>query len=348
MAIRHPRRDGLARLAGNDTIDRHGAALDRVTGARAAGEQAARDEQFVEPLACAGWRRGVHRPSWRKPAVMARILGAGTAKAGRRIRRSAYIEHRARSGKMLRRDAILPVETRRRSNADGSCHCGAAHWTLEGDPGSITACNCTLCSRYGALWAYDYVDERIRLDGPRKRLYARWRERPCARDPLLSNVRLRPGLARLAPQRRRSLPDRRQRQACAARRPSPTSRSIISMASTHSRTCRAMAAACAICGCRRWCAKPAVRRPAPDRHCCRRKPACAEPRQAPRCRLGVRHDDELRNLFVGKAAADVADLAGDDVHHRFFEITVVARFGHGRRGDDGRKGHAAQKRSHCF
>ncbi|TJW15142.1 MAG: GFA family protein, partial [Mesorhizobium sp.] len=48
----------------------------------------------------------------------------------------------------------------------GTCHCGAAHWTLEGDPGSITACNCTLCRRYGTLWAYDYVDERIRIAGP--------------------------------------------------------------------------------------------------------------------------------------------------------------------------------------
>ncbi|RWE83424.1 GFA family protein [Mesorhizobium sp.] len=47
----------------------------------------------------------------------------------------------------------------------GTCHCGAAHWTLEGDPGSITACNCTLCRRYGALWAYDYVDKRIRVAG---------------------------------------------------------------------------------------------------------------------------------------------------------------------------------------
>jgi hypothetical protein len=47
----------------------------------------------------------------------------------------------------------------------GSCHCGRSHWTLEGDPGSITACNCTLCRRYGALWAYDYEDERIKLSG---------------------------------------------------------------------------------------------------------------------------------------------------------------------------------------
>ena len=48
----------------------------------------------------------------------------------------------------------------------GTCHCGGAHWTLEGDPGSITACNCTLCRRYGVLWAYDYEDERIRIVGP--------------------------------------------------------------------------------------------------------------------------------------------------------------------------------------
>ena len=48
----------------------------------------------------------------------------------------------------------------------GDCHCGGAHWLLEGDPGSVTACNCTLCRRYGALWAYDYEDERVRLIGP--------------------------------------------------------------------------------------------------------------------------------------------------------------------------------------
>lgn len=48
----------------------------------------------------------------------------------------------------------------------GSCHCGKAHWTLEGDPGSITACNCTMCRRYGTLWAYDYEGERISLAGP--------------------------------------------------------------------------------------------------------------------------------------------------------------------------------------
>jgi hypothetical protein len=47
----------------------------------------------------------------------------------------------------------------------GSCHCGKAEWTLEGDPGSITACNCTLCRRYGGLWAYDYEGGRITVTG---------------------------------------------------------------------------------------------------------------------------------------------------------------------------------------
>lgn len=48
----------------------------------------------------------------------------------------------------------------------GRCHCGDAGWRLIGDPGSVTACNCTLCRRYGALWAYDYEDGRVTLDGP--------------------------------------------------------------------------------------------------------------------------------------------------------------------------------------
>ena len=52
---------------------------------------------------------------------------------------------------------------------EGFCHCRSAKWLLEGDPGSITACNCTLCRRYGVLWAYDYEDERISLFGPRSR-----------------------------------------------------------------------------------------------------------------------------------------------------------------------------------
>jgi hypothetical protein len=49
---------------------------------------------------------------------------------------------------------------------EGSCHCGAVRWTFDGIPESATACNCTVCRRYGVLWAYDYAGERIRVAGP--------------------------------------------------------------------------------------------------------------------------------------------------------------------------------------
>ena len=83
------RRNVLAGLAGNDAVDCHRATLDRVAGTRAAGKQTALDEQVVEPLAGAGWRRGVHRPSWRKLVAKARILGQGQ-------------EHRRTAGTLVR------------------------------------------------------------------------------------------------------------------------------------------------------------------------------------------------------------------------------------------------------
>jgi hypothetical protein len=48
----------------------------------------------------------------------------------------------------------------------GSCHCGAVRWTFDGHPESATACNCTVCRRYGALWIYDWEGERIVVSGP--------------------------------------------------------------------------------------------------------------------------------------------------------------------------------------
>lgn len=48
----------------------------------------------------------------------------------------------------------------------GSCHCGAVRWQFDGLPDGATACNCTVCRRYGVLWAYDYEDASIRVSGP--------------------------------------------------------------------------------------------------------------------------------------------------------------------------------------
>ena len=47
----------------------------------------------------------------------------------------------------------------------GSCHCGAVRWQFEGQPDGATACSCTVCRRYGVLWAYDYEDESIKVSG---------------------------------------------------------------------------------------------------------------------------------------------------------------------------------------
>ena len=51
---------------------------------------------------------------------------------------------------------------------EGTCHCGEVGWTLEALGNSVTACNCTICRRYGTLWAYGYLGHDIQTAG-RKR-----------------------------------------------------------------------------------------------------------------------------------------------------------------------------------
>ncbi|MEO8305653.1 MAG: GFA family protein [Betaproteobacteria bacterium] len=47
----------------------------------------------------------------------------------------------------------------------GTCHCGSVSWQFRGMPEGATACNCTVCRRYGALWIYDFENEGIRVAG---------------------------------------------------------------------------------------------------------------------------------------------------------------------------------------
>lgn len=47
----------------------------------------------------------------------------------------------------------------------GTCHCGRVSWTLDAAPESVTACNCTICRRYGVLWAYGLIGHDIRVTG---------------------------------------------------------------------------------------------------------------------------------------------------------------------------------------
>ncbi len=47
----------------------------------------------------------------------------------------------------------------------GHCHCESVSWIYPKNLESVTACNCTLCRRYGALWAYGYLEEGISISG---------------------------------------------------------------------------------------------------------------------------------------------------------------------------------------
>lgn len=46
----------------------------------------------------------------------------------------------------------------------GSCHCGAIHWQLRGNIPDATICNCTICRRYGVLWAYGYDGVNVHIE----------------------------------------------------------------------------------------------------------------------------------------------------------------------------------------
>lgn len=48
---------------------------------------------------------------------------------------------------------------------EGHCHCGAVRYVVTRCEDGATACNCTVCRRYGVLWAYDYEGEGITVSG---------------------------------------------------------------------------------------------------------------------------------------------------------------------------------------
>jgi hypothetical protein len=47
-----------------------------------------------------------------------------------------------------------------------SCHCGEVKIELADKPDSLTECNCSVCYRYGALWAYGTVKTMSVKAGP--------------------------------------------------------------------------------------------------------------------------------------------------------------------------------------
>lgn len=47
---------------------------------------------------------------------------------------------------------------------ESSCHCGAVRLEIAHAPETVTDCNCSICRRYGVLWAY-YSPELVSVTG---------------------------------------------------------------------------------------------------------------------------------------------------------------------------------------
>jgi hypothetical protein len=87
---------------------------------------------------------------------------------------SGFHGHDALSGKWdahtLEIDAMLPVpyfsEMTSPQLTTVTCHCRAISITLAKRPAEVTDCNCSLCQKYGVLWAYYAADDRVISPNP--------------------------------------------------------------------------------------------------------------------------------------------------------------------------------------
>jgi len=57
---------------------------------------------------------------------------------------------------------------------ESSCHCGAVRLKINRAPEEVTDCNCTLCRRYGVLWAY-YSPKDVQVTSDVTDIYMRGR-----------------------------------------------------------------------------------------------------------------------------------------------------------------------------
>ena len=58
-----------------------------------------------------------------------------------------------------------------------SCHCGAVRLEVPRKPRRLTSCNCSICRRYGTLWAYYRLrDVKVRAKRGALRSYS-WGEK---------------------------------------------------------------------------------------------------------------------------------------------------------------------------
>ena len=60
-----------------------------------------------------------------------------------------------------------------------ACHCTTVRFELQALPAFVLDCNCTICRRYGALWAYPKPDEVKRMSAAGTDTYV-WGDREIA------------------------------------------------------------------------------------------------------------------------------------------------------------------------
>jgi hypothetical protein len=62
---------------------------------------------------------------------------------------------------------------------EGSCHCGRIKLQIDVAPDQVTDCNCSICRRYGTLWAY-YSPKQVRITEAVPTQIYMWDERSLA------------------------------------------------------------------------------------------------------------------------------------------------------------------------
>src|SRR5918998_6216330 len=89
------------------------------------------------------------------PEVCGTSLLTCRVSSGSRSRAKCAIVYKVR--------ALIEEGSRGRGMLEASCHCGAVRLEIDSTPpAEVNDCRCSICRRYGALWAY-YAPERVRV-----------------------------------------------------------------------------------------------------------------------------------------------------------------------------------------
>lgn len=99
---------------------------------------------------------------------LTRALQRTAAALGRRAVRESLLATIAVAGRRRRRSPSLIVSAmdHRNTALAASCHCGAIRIYVRKIPRTLTSCNCSICRRYGALWAY-YAASSVTIEAPK-------------------------------------------------------------------------------------------------------------------------------------------------------------------------------------